>query len=112
MIKSNFSYVIFSIFAFLSLALFADISFASTAGPTGGEGLQWEQPIQKIIRSLSGTVAYGFAVLGLVALAAKYSIGGSLGDIFSTGINVVIAVSILMFAIPMLGTLFAGALIP
>lgn len=112
MFKGNFPGAALTVLVLLSLALFADAASASTAGPGGGSGLQWETPIQTIVRSVSGPVAYGFAVLGLIGLAVKYTIGGDMGDMMKTVLNVVIAISMLMFAVPLLGTLFAGAVIP
>lgn len=107
MFKGNWPLLVF-----VCLAVFAEVAVASTAGPGGGSGMQWETPIQTIVRSLSGPVAYGFAVLGVIALAIKYLIGGDLGDTFRQILNVVIVISMLMFAVPMLGTLFVGAAVP
>src|SRR5688500_4626967 len=112
MIKGNTPGKLLSGYLILILVLFAEVAVASTAGPGGGSGLQWETPIQAIVRSFSGPVAYGFAVLALLGIGVKYSIGGDFGDMSRTALNVVIVISILMFAVPMLGTLWTGAVIP
>jgi type IV secretion system protein VirB2 len=111
MFKGSLLLASLAVLLFVGFAIFADSASASTAGPGGGSGLQWETPIQTIVRSVSGPVAYGFAVLGLVALAVKFVFGGEMGDILRYTLNGVVALSILMFSVPLLGTLFAGAVI-
>jgi type IV secretory pathway VirB2 component (pilin) len=111
MFKGSLLCASLAVLLFVGFAILADSASASTAGPGGGSGLQWETPIQTIVRSVSGPVAYGFAVLGLVALAVKFVFGGEMGDILRYTLNGVVALSILMFSVPLLGTLFAGAVI-
>jgi hypothetical protein len=41
----------------------------------------------------------------------KFVFGGEMGDILRYTLNGVVALSILMFSVPLLGTLFAGAVI-
>ena len=115
MFKGKFPAIALTGYMFLIFIAFmgiSDAAFASTAGPGGGAGLQWENPIQMIVRSISGPVAYGFAVLALVGFAVSYAFGNELSDFLRKVLNFVVGLSILMFAVPLLGTLFAGAVIP
>jgi type IV secretion system protein VirB2 len=115
MFKGNFPAVALAGYVFLifvGLMGISDAAFASTAGPGGGSGLQWENPIQMIVRSISGPVAYGFGVLALVGFAVGYAFGEDLNGALKKLLNIVIGISILMFAVPLLGTAFVGAVIP
>jgi type IV secretion system protein VirB2 len=104
---ASYMFLIFTAFMGIS-----DAAFASTAGPGGGAGLQWENPIQMIVRSISGPVAYGFGVLALIGFAVAYAYGEDLSNALKKLLNIVIGISILMFAVPLLGIMFVGAVIP
>ncbi len=112
MFKGNVPGAALTVLVFLCLVIFAGVASASTATPGGGSGLQWETPIQMITRSLSGPVAFGFAILALVAAAVTFAFGAELSGFLKTTLNIVLALSILMFSVPLLGTLFAGAVVP
>jgi type IV secretion system protein VirB2 len=103
---------IISVLASLFLALFADSALATTAMPGGGTGLQWETPIQTLVRSLTGPVAYGFLVLGLLAIAANLIWGGEIGVFLQRTIYFVMVGSLIAFATGIIGgVMFAGAVI-
>ena len=92
------------------LVLFADTAAASSAGP-GGSGMQWETGLQMIVRSVTGPVAYAFAAGGVVALGIRLAGGTDMDDFTKRVLNAVMGLSLIMFSIPLLGTLFAGAVI-
>lgn len=112
MLKHNYPAQLLIVFVCVCLALVTDQALASTAGPGGGSGLQWENPIQMLIRSISGPVAYGFGVLALVAFTVGYAFGDEMSSALKKLLNVVIGIAGLMFAVPLIGTLFVGAVLP
>ena len=79
------------------------------AGPglaSGGSGLPWDQPIQKLVNGVSGPVAFGFAFMGLIALGVRWIYGGDLGPAAKMLMTLVIGVAILAGASGFLATLF------
>ncbi|MBD1202666.1 MAG: TrbC/VirB2 family protein [Rhodobacteraceae bacterium] len=89
--------------------LIAASSVIATAGPalaSGGSGLPWDQPIQKLVDGVSGPVAFGFAFMGLIALGVRWIYGGDLGPAAKMLMTLVIGVSILAFAAGFLAQLF------
>ncbi len=108
----NYPAMMLTVLLVLIFAVFTDSAFASTAGPGGGSGLQWENPIQMLIRSISGPVAYGFGVLALVAFTVGYAFGDEMSGALKKLLNVVIGLAGLMFVVPIMGTLFVGAVLP
>ena len=115
MFKGNFPAIALAGYMFLIFVAFmgiSDAAFASTAGPGGGSGLPWENPIQLIVRSISGPVAYGFGVFALFGFTIGWAFGDEMNGALKKLLNVVIGVSGLMFVVPLIGSLFVGAVIP
>lgn len=111
-LKNDYFRFVLMVSAVLLLALIADPALASTAGPGGGTGLQWETPIQTIVRSISGPVAWGFLVLGLLAIAFKLVWGGDMDAFLRSAIYFVMVGSLIAFAVGIIGgVMFAGATI-
>lgn len=79
---------------------------AAPAGASGGSGLPWDTPIQRITEAVSGPVAFGFAFMGLVALGVRWIYGGDLGPVAKGLMTLVIGVAILAGAASFLSTLF------
>lgn len=73
---------------------------------SGGSGLPWDAPIQKLVDGVSGPVAFGFAFMGLIALGVRWIYGGDLGPAAKMLMTLVIGVSILAFAAGFLAQLF------
>ena len=92
----------------LSAWLAASLAVAAS-GPalaSGGSGLPWDAPIQKLVDGVSGPVAFGFAFMGLIALGVRWIYGGDLGPAAKMLMTLVIGVSILAFAAGFLAQLF------
>lgn len=90
-----------------------DSAYAADATAGGGAGLPWEGPIQKISRSFSGPVAFGVALLGIIACGATLIWGGEVSEFIRRIIYVVLVVCVIVFANTLLtGTLFSGAVVP
>lgn len=87
----------------LALALLA--SAYSFAAGTGGVP-QWENPMQKIANSLTGPMAYFIALVGLVIIGASILYSHELGVFGQKASIFVMAIGILAFAAPILGSVF------
>lgn len=85
-------------------AVFALASLPARA--SGGSGLPWDTPIQRITDAVSGPVAFGFAFMGLVALGVRWIYGGDLGPVAKGLMTLVIGVAILAGAASFLTVLF------
>lgn len=82
------------------------LAMAGPALASGGSGLPWDAPIQKLVDGVSGPVAFGFAFMGLIALGVRWIYGGDLGPAAKMLMTLVIGVSILAFAAGFLAQLF------
>ncbi len=84
----------------------ADASASST-------GLPWESPIEKLRKSVSGPVAFGLALLGIIGTGAGLIWGGEISQFMKQMIYMVLVVCIIVFANTLLtGALFSGATVP
>lgn len=99
-------------FAILVL-LAAPAHAADASGATGGPGLPWEGPLDKLRRSISGPVAFVIALLGIIACGATLIWGGEVSEFTRRIIYVVLVVCLIVFANTLLtGALFSGATVP
>lgn len=81
------------LFALLALFLIPDALLASTAG------LPWEGPLQQIKQSVSGPVAGGIALLGVIGAGSALIWGGSeMGAFLKTIIGLVLVISLIITA--------------
>jgi type IV secretion system protein VirB2 len=98
-----------------ALLLFAVIPFLPSlahAASTGGSGLEWETPLQKIRDSVTGPVAYAISLLGIVVTGAILVFGGEINEFVRRIIMLVLVISLMVFAADLLNTLFnKGAVI-
>jgi type IV secretion system protein VirB2 len=82
------------------------------AASTGGSGLEWETPLQKIRDSVTGPVAYAISLLGIVVTGAILVFGGEINEFVRRLIMLVLVISLMVFAADLLNTLFnKGAVI-
>jgi type IV secretion system protein TrbC len=92
-----------------AIALSFDPAHAST---TGGTGLEWETPLQKIRDSVTGPVAYAVSLLGIVVTGAVLVFGGEINEFVRRIIMLVLVVSLMVFAADLMNSLFnKGAMI-
>ena len=80
---------------------------------TGGSGLPWETPLQTIVDSFTGPVAFTISILGIVIFSAILIWGGEIDAFARKLITLVLAISVLAFAAPFLAAVFGvnGAVI-
>jgi len=90
-----------------------DSAHAADAQASGGAGLPWEGPLDKLKKSISGPVAFVVALLGIVACGAQLIWGGEVSEFTRRLVYIVLVVCVLVFANTLLtGALFTGATIP
>ena len=94
------------------LALIVLFPALAHAASTGGSGLEWETPLQKIRDSVTGPVAYAISLLGIVVTGAILVFGGEINEFVRRLIMLVLVISLMVFAADLLNTLFnKGAVI-
>jgi len=79
------------------------------AAATGGGGLPWETPLQTLETSLKGPVAYGLALLGIVASGGMLIFGGEISEFTRRIMYIVLVGAVILGAATMLTTLFTTA---
>lgn len=62
------------------------------------QGLPYEAPLERLVNSLTGPVAMGISLIGVVVSGAMLVWGGELGDFAKTILRLVLAVAIIMGA--------------
>ena len=77
------------------------------AADSGGQGLPWEGPLQKVRDSITGPVAYSISLLGLVAAGAALVFGGEINEFVRRIIMLVLVISLIVFAGNILQDLFS-----
>ena len=95
---------------FTALAVLTTLSLlapeAALASTTGGAGLPWEAPLQNLVDSLTGPVAYAISLLGVVVAGIVLVFGGEVGDFVRRIFMLVLVISLLAFATQVLSQLF------
>ena len=67
------------------------------AAGAGGAGLPWEQPLTTLANSVSGPVAYGLSILGIVGVGGFLIFaGGVVGDLLRGTLFVVLVISFII----------------
>jgi type IV secretion system protein TrbC len=90
--KQLMKYRVFAVLA----AILAVAGSAHAAG-AGGGGLPWEQPINTLSNSVTGPVAYGLSLIGLVASGSVLIFaGGHVNDFFRVVLYCVLVISLII----------------
>ena len=80
--------------------VFLGVGFLPTAGwaaAAGGTGLPWEAPLTTLANSVSGPVAYGLSILGIVGVGGFLIFaGGMLGDLLRGVLFVVLVIAMII----------------
>lgn len=88
----------------MALLLVAEPSLASEAGT----GLEWEGPLQAIMRSMTGPVAFMISFIAIVIAGAMLVWGGELNEFARRVVMLILVISLIMFAGSILRRLFVG----
>jgi type IV secretory pathway VirB2 component (pilin) len=79
------------------LAVLALLTPTVAHAATGGGGLPWETPLQTLSNSISGPVAYGVSLIGLVVCGGVLiMMGGELNHFARTVIQAVLVISFIV----------------
>jgi type IV secretion system protein TrbC len=79
------------------VVIFALLLPAAAHAATGGGGLPWETPLQTLSNSISGPVAYGLSLIGLVVSGGVLIfMGGELNHFARIVVQVVLVISFII----------------
>ncbi len=78
------------------------------ASDTGGT-LPWDSPLQTLENDIKGPVAYGLALLGIVASGGMLIFGGEISELTRRIMYVVLVAAIILGAATFMTTLFTSA---
>jgi type IV secretory pathway VirB2 component (pilin) len=76
---------------------------------TTGGNLPWDTPLQTLETDIKGPVAYGLALLGIVASGGMLIFGGEISEFTRRIMYVVLVAAIILGAASLLTTLFTTA---
>ena len=91
----------------LLLGVLLSQSEPAVAAATGGAGLPWETPLQRITRSSQGPVAYAISLLGIIGCGGMLIWGGEINEFLRRGIMLVLVIALVMLASQVLSSLYA-----
>jgi len=81
-----------------SLAAMVLLSGVGAFAQNQGGNLPWEGPLQTLVTSLTGPVAYAISVVAIVALGAGLAFGGEMSESMRRMLQVGVAVCLVVFA--------------
>ena len=110
-IKSLFTYK--NMFILLSLIAFMCFVNAGWCGTTSGGDMPWESGLEKLKKSITGPVATGIALAGIVGCGCGLAFGGEMNQVMKTMIVLVIVVCVIILANKLLAAFTdSGAVLP
>ena len=84
------------------LSLFMpELAHASSSG-----GVPWEDPLSKVVDSVTGPVAFGVSVLAIVAAGITLVFGGEISGFIKTIIYIALVIALIVGATNVLSSLF------
>ncbi|KFE92899.1 conjugal transfer protein TrbC [Vibrio parahaemolyticus] len=91
----------------------ASIGLCSFAANASSTGLPWESPLERIVDSITGPVAFSASALGIVAGSVGLIFGGEMDGFIRTIMMIGLVVAVIVGAINLLTMLFgvSGALV-
>lgn len=103
--NSNLKIILLALVA--CFVFFPDMLFASSTG------LAWEGPLDQIVNSIKGPVAFGISIVAIIAAGVTLIFGGEIGTFMKTILFLVLVISLIVMATNILSTLFgtSGSLI-
>lgn len=97
---------------FMAVAVAAVTLPGIVEASSSGASLPWEGPLQTLQRSITGPVAMGISLLGIVVCGAMLIWGGEISEFVRKIIMLVLVIAMIVGASSMLSTLFGvGAMI-
>lgn len=96
----NINAIILNISLFL-FSVFPSLVHASSTG------MPWESPVEKVVNSITGPIAFGIAVLGIVAAGGTLIFGNAdLSGFIKMLIGVVLVIAFIVLAVNILSSVF------
>jgi type IV secretion system protein VirB2 len=94
---------------FAAFDLLPDLAMAANAA---GGITEWETPLNKVVTSITGPVAFGISAIGVVVSGGMLMWGGEINEFGRRIIMVVLVIALIVTATNLLQTLFGvGALV-
>ncbi|EHK2924619.1 TrbC/VirB2 family protein [Vibrio parahaemolyticus] len=91
-----------SLQAIVSLSLL----FPALSHASGSSGMPWEDPLSKIVDSVTGPIAFGVSVLGIVVAGLTLVFGGQLDGFIQKIAILALVVSLIVLATNVMSSLF------
>ena len=96
----------------LALAAAAVILPGAVEASSSGGGLPWEGPLQRVVDSITGPVAFGISVLAVVGCGVGLAMGGDMNEFLRRFMMLTIVVAVIVFAVNIMSSVFGvGAVI-
>lgn len=86
----------------LALMLF----LPALAQASSSSGMPWEGPLQKVVDSITGPVAFGISVLAIAVAGLSLAFGGQLDGFVHKLAIIALVVSLIVFAVNVLSAVF------
>lgn len=97
--KNNIKYILI---ALLAMVLLSPELMAAGAG----RAMPWEGPLTIIVTSITGPVAFGISVIGIVGAGAMLIFGGEIGQFLKSSIILVLVIALIVLATQFLSGAF------
>ncbi|MGC6031333.1 TrbC/VirB2 family protein [Enterobacter kobei] len=89
------------------LSLLALLLFLpALAQASSSSGMPWEGPLQKVVDSITGPVAFGISVLAIAVAGLSLAFGGQLDGFVHKLAIIALVVSLIVFAVNVLSAVF------
>lgn len=93
-------------FAFFLCLLSVFVLFPNLAHASSNSGMPWEDPLTKVVDSITGPVAFGVSVLGVVVAGLSLAFGGQLEGFVQKIAILALVISLIVFATNVLSSVF------
>jgi type IV secretion system protein VirB2 len=88
------------------IALIAIMLFSPKLMAAGAGAMPWEGPLTIIVNSITGPVAFGISVIGIVSAGAMLIFGGEIGQFLKSAIILVLVIALIVLATQFLSSAF------
>jgi len=90
----------------LRFAAFMSLFIPVLARASSSSGMPWEDPLLKVVDSITGPVAFGVSVLGVVAAGIALVFGGQLDGFIQKLAILALVIALIVFAVNVLSAVF------
>lgn len=91
---------------FWRLLVIAFLLSPALAQASSSSGMPWEDPLMKVVDSITGPVAFGVSVLGVVAAGIALVFGGQLDGFIQKLAILALVIALIVFAVNVLSSVF------